>query len=346
MLPRFAIGRVVLMRWLRAVAQSSTVLGIAMIGLVWASVGFHLTSERQSAEQAAIENAGNLARAFEAHLSQSLHDIDRTLDMMRSYYLRDPANFDFRAWAESAQPFDKDLVHLSIVGPDGRLLASSIPDWTPVDLGDREHFKIQATARDDKLFISRPVLGRASRRLSIQLSRRIERPDGSFGGIIVAMLDPSYFARLYDLVEVGAEGYVRVIGTDGIIRAAGGSVREEPGRDLGGSLLFQKLATQRDRMVLHRQHPDRSRPPSPGVPDRQGFSARRRARPLDSKEIFAAVSAKGRSYNFVAGLLTAADPGGDRPQRARSAFSSTAPPRSCAARTRASTPRSTTCRTA
>ena len=65
MTQRIGIGRRVLMRWLRAVAQGSTMLGIAMIGLVWASIAFHLASERQSAEHAAVENASNLARAFE-----------------------------------------------------------------------------------------------------------------------------------------------------------------------------------------------------------------------------------------------------------------------------------------
>src|SRR5712671_5511727 len=105
MTQQFGIGRQVLMRWLRAIAQGSTVLGIAMIGLVWASIAFHLASERQSAEQAAVENASNLARAFEAHLSQSLNDIDRTLDMLRAYYLRDPAKFDFRAGTNNTRMF-------------------------------------------------------------------------------------------------------------------------------------------------------------------------------------------------------------------------------------------------
>src|ERR1700720_1749253 len=109
MMMRFDFTRQSMTRWRRAVAQSSTLLGIAMIGLVWASIGFHLASERQSAEQAAVENAGNLPRAFEAHLSQSLHDIDRTLDMLRAYYLRDPAKFDFRVWADNTQMFDKDV---------------------------------------------------------------------------------------------------------------------------------------------------------------------------------------------------------------------------------------------
>jgi len=303
MTQRFGIGRRVLMRWLRAIAQSSTVLGIAMIGLVWASIAFHLASERQSAEQAAVENAGNLGRAFEAHLSQSLNDIDRTLDMLRAYYLRDPAKFDFRAGADNTRMFDKDVVQLVLIGPDGFMVASSISSETGVDLRDREHFKVHVDSHDDKLFISKPVVGRVSGRTTIQLSRRIERPDGSFGGVILASLDPSYFARLYDSIEVGAEGYIRVIGTDGIIRAAGGSMREEPGRDISGSRMFKELATRRagwfftasnltdriPRLLVYRTAKDYPLVITLG-----------RA----SKEIFAAVSAKRKSYNFIAGLLT------------------------------------------
>ena len=210
------------LRWLYAVAQSSTLLGLAMIGLIWMSLAFHVEIERESAEQAAIENSRNLARAFDAHLSQSLTDINRTLGVMRSYYLRDPDRFDLRVWNEDRR-IGREMIHISIVGADGHVRASSSARWEPVYIGDREHFRALAASRDDILYISKPVVGRISHRPTIQLSRRIERADGSFAGIITASLDPAYFARLYDSVAVGADGYIHVVGTDGIIRAAGGS---------------------------------------------------------------------------------------------------------------------------
>jgi len=57
------------LRWLYAIAQSSTLLGLAMLGLIWMSLSFHTEVERNSAEQAATENSRNLARAFEAQVS-------------------------------------------------------------------------------------------------------------------------------------------------------------------------------------------------------------------------------------------------------------------------------------
>src|SRR5215831_5036031 len=114
----------------------------------------------------------------------------------------------------------------------------------PTYVGDRDHFRALVDAADDKMFISKPVIGRISHRAGIQLARRISRPDGTFDGIITASLDPSYFARLYDSVEVGADGFIRVTGTDGVIRAAGGNIHEEPGRSLKGARLFELLAQQ------------------------------------------------------------------------------------------------------
>src|SRR5215467_14055587 len=188
------------LRWLYAVAQSSTLLGLAMIGLIWMSLAFHTEVERGSAEQAAIENSRNLARAFEAQVSQSLNDIDRTLDVMRAYYQREPDRFDLRVWNESSQLLERDLMQISIVGPDGYVRSSTNPGWTRVWVGDREHFRALVDAHDDKMVISKPVVGRISHRPAIQLARRISRPDSTFDGIITASLDPSYFARLYDSV--------------------------------------------------------------------------------------------------------------------------------------------------
>src|SRR5215469_5811189 len=119
MTPQQGTSQQPFLRWLYAVAQSSTLLGLAMIGLIWMSLSFHAEVERNGAEQAAIENSRNLARAFEAQGAQSLGDINRTLDVMRAYYQRDPGHFDLRVWNESSQLLERDLVQISIVGPDG-----------------------------------------------------------------------------------------------------------------------------------------------------------------------------------------------------------------------------------
>ena len=56
--------------WRHAIGQSSTYLGLVLIGFIWISLSFHLEVERSSAERAAIQNSRNLVRVFEEHLSR------------------------------------------------------------------------------------------------------------------------------------------------------------------------------------------------------------------------------------------------------------------------------------
>jgi len=63
------------------------------------------------------------------------------------------------------------------------------------------------------------VLGKVSGRWTIQLSRRIDGPDGRVLGVVVASLDPSYFENVYRSVELGRQGGVTLVGTDLAIRA-------------------------------------------------------------------------------------------------------------------------------
>ena len=52
---------------------------------------------------------------------------------------------------------------------------------------------------------------------------------------------PAYLARFYSSVELGPNGYVRMIGHDGIIRAMGGANANALGLDLSAADLFKKL---------------------------------------------------------------------------------------------------------
>jgi diguanylate cyclase (GGDEF)-like protein/PAS domain S-box-containing protein len=227
---------------LRAVVgQAATYLGVVMIGLVWLGLSFHLGMEREHAQRAAVQTSRNLARAFEEHLSRSLKEIDRSMLMLRSNYESNPAAFTFKSLIQNADIRDYPAIQVAIVGPDGVVRKRSVgPVFPVVNVSDRDHFQILADSDADDLTISKPVVGRGTKRLSIHLSRRLRNADGSFNGIITASLDPNYFSRFYDSIDIGRDGIVRVIGLDGVIRAVGGRSQEAIGTNLAGAELFHE----------------------------------------------------------------------------------------------------------
>jgi len=290
--------------WRRALGQSVTFLGVLMIGFIWLSLNFHLATERENAKRAAIQNATNLARAFEEHLSRSLKDIDRSLLMLRANYESDPANFDLAGWGRSVPMLGDPAMQFWLAGADGFVKTnSSGRPATGVNLSDREHFRFHADGNADVLYISKPVIGRVTGKPTVQLTRRIRNPDGSFGGIIVSSLDPSYFAGFYESIDIGSGGFVRVIGLDGVIRAIGGSAPEALGRDVGEAQLFKKYKDKTKGWYIS---------PSAFTDDVPRLLAYRGVKDfplivtvgLAINEIFANSVAKQKAYNYIAATLT------------------------------------------
>ena len=226
--------------WLRAAWQGVTALAVAMILLVCAVVEFEIYKERSYASEDATQTARNYARLFEEHIARAISEADRTITFVRQLYLAAEGNFDLKEWGKTQSALDNLTIQLSIIGADGYLQSTTTKTTssTKMDLSDREHFRVHVASQADNLFISKPVLGRASGRWTIQLTRRINRPDGSFGGVIVASLDVYRLSQFYDSIDTGEGGTITVVGVDGIIRARAGLSAETLGRTLEEPVLF------------------------------------------------------------------------------------------------------------
>jgi diguanylate cyclase (GGDEF)-like protein len=112
----------------------------------------------------------------------------------------------------------------------------------PLDLSDREHYLVHVNSSEDQLFISKPVIGRASGRWSVQVSRRFSNPDRTFAGVVVASLDPEHLTKFYKKIDFGTLASISLIGSDGVVRSSGGTGGGLAlGQDLAGSKLAARM---------------------------------------------------------------------------------------------------------
>ncbi|MCP1625361.1 sensor domain-containing diguanylate cyclase [Pseudomonas nitroreducens] len=100
-----------------------------------------------------------------------------------------------------------------------------------IDLSSREYFQAQRDASGQSLFLSHPYQPFSTNaEASIALSRRLERADGSFAGVVAANLELSYFRELFSGLNLGDGGAVSLHMRDGTLLAHWPESAPEPAR--------------------------------------------------------------------------------------------------------------------
>jgi PAS domain-containing protein len=114
------------------------------------------------------------------------------------------------------------LVLVAIVWANeaGDIEAYSQDERPPLmNIAGRPTFVAYRDSREDELHITAPFRTVNSGRMLIAVSRRLTKPDGSFAGFVVALLDQSYFRGLYRSLDVGPRGAVAMLDRNGAIFA-------------------------------------------------------------------------------------------------------------------------------
>ncbi|MGU3492820.1 ATP-binding protein [Xanthobacteraceae bacterium A53D] len=114
------------------------------------------------------------------------------------------------------------LVQLTVVDKAGFIIATSNtpPGGPPVNLADREHIQVHLGPNASRgLHISKPVLGRVSKRWTIQFSKGWYDSTGELRGIIVASYNVYDFIAFYNRLRIDRNTLISLIGTDGVVRA-------------------------------------------------------------------------------------------------------------------------------
>ena len=227
--------------WHPLLKYRSALLGAILICLVWTTLFFFLRNEHDSAQRSAVQNSTNLAAALEEHLSRSLSEIDRSLKIVRTLYAQEPGKFDLAEWSRSSRVFNDEILQVNILDQNGNVKVSS-NGLRHQDFQNADGYRADFGSKADELSISKPIFSRSSGHWTIQLSRPIY--ERSVKGTIVASLDQSYLTRIYNSVDIGAEGYIRIIGEDGIVRATSGHALAVLGKNFAGADLFRKVAIE------------------------------------------------------------------------------------------------------
>ncbi len=122
-----------------------------------------------------------------------------------------------------AQRVDEiDFIHaLYVVDPGGRVTQTSGGIGDVVSDGSARSYFAEFE-RDPKLkfLIGQPLFSRPGRLSAIPVMRRLARADGSFGGMVVASVEPKYFSDFYRNIDLGRRSSIDLYQDNGSILLA------------------------------------------------------------------------------------------------------------------------------
>lgn len=211
--------------------------------------GWREWNSYEAAVQRSIASSLNMAHSLHQHAEDTFELAQDTVSAIvyeaQSIGVNDDGLATIERRMRESVADSSRLLRLDIYDPDGRWLATTAQNLPP---GPRQtgysYFQNHRNSISQAPFIGRPIQV-PNGDWVLTVSQRLNRPDGSFGGVVVATLDCQYFSRFYSGLNIGEHGTIWLATTGGILLAHWPYDARQIGRDLSQTSLFsQQVATR------------------------------------------------------------------------------------------------------
>lgn len=240
--------RLPLARHLRS-ARNWIALGVlAPVGMLVLSA-IMLLDLRRDAWEKAEQTSKNLLQVIERDIARNIEIIDLSLQAVVDN-IKAPGVAEISPALRQLVLFDRattarDMGVMLVLDENGdSILDSNAVPARRVNNADRGYFQLHQANADLGLHISPPLKSRLLGETVLVLSRRIDRPDGSFGGVVLASLKLSYFSTLFDRIGLGREGGINLYLRDGTRLMRYPAVEADIGANIAGAPTFQRFLTE------------------------------------------------------------------------------------------------------
>ncbi|MCM0080494.1 hypothetical protein L4X63_02720 [Geomonas sp. Red32] len=232
------------------------ILAVTLLNLlVAATICYALWRSHSHYAHRAVVGTQNISQVMDESLSGLFSKIDLGLQAVTDEAERQleeggiaPAKLDaFLVREHRRMP---ELVALRATDPQGEAVygPQQIKPKTTISVAHRDYFATLRDRPEAGMVISAPLVGGITGKWMVVLARRINRPDGSFGGLVYAGLDLDYLSRQFSRINNGKQGLVALL-DDGLRLIARypqvETIGQKPGNRISAPVLAALLADKR-----------------------------------------------------------------------------------------------------
>lgn len=219
--------------------------------------GWREWAARDAVLKGAETEMANVARSLKQHAEDSFDLLDSGVVGVVSRLEIDgtgPATIAKLATILEARKKAIDRIHsLAIVDDRGNWLTS--PGTIGSTFSDDAFFRYHRLSPKREAHVGHPVKSLIDGEWVVTLSRRFNKPDGSFGGVVLATISANYLSHFYEQFEIGRNSSVALTHGDGIIIARNPGNDKFVGHSVADTALFRDASLQRSSGAYHFQSP-------------------------------------------------------------------------------------------
>jgi C4-dicarboxylate-specific signal transduction histidine kinase len=220
---------------------------LLLVAGTWGFVIQQIAFERRVAVDDAIRQNVNRTIAFEQYVRRTLEAADLVTRYVGGRFARGDVGTEFNGTADRPARITGNVarngtfIGVSIVDTHGDIVATSVTLPLPrTNVADHPAFRVHVARDSGVLYVSPPLPSQFLGQNLIWLSRRLNRPDGSFAGVIAINILPNQFTAFYRDAQVNPMDVMSVIGLDGIVRARRVGQVSSSGEDFRGRPFMER----------------------------------------------------------------------------------------------------------
>lgn len=208
------------------------ILGVVFIGVIWLQTSAQTARTLAEGEDELSTRAVSLASSYTKQMAVMIEQIDQITLRMKHEWEAPGVPFDLERVRDLGLFPASPLLYASIYDGAGQLTTSTLlnPNYqTPVD--GQPFFQVHRQNCCLGLNITEPLEnGMYAEQKFIHFSRRLNQYNGSFGGVAVVSVDPSYLAAFQENVILGVHDFIS-------LRLDGGAMLTVKTGGLGDNLI-------------------------------------------------------------------------------------------------------------
>ena len=239
--------------------RKSLVLGLVFANIViFFLIGYLQYQTKQQFEVKATVLSQSVALSLDQSVSKSIEKIDFALVELQGVIEKDLATqkhvneTTLNAYLNAFKAKLPEVENFRVVDDNGFFIAGQgVGNGSRLRVSDRDYFIYHRAHDQGGLYVGKPVMGRLIHRMVLVFSRRYNHPDGSFAGVINAIVETEYLNDLLAKFDAGPNGhiFIRNTGKYDVVASNAGRLAAQK-NEMGNLEISQELRNLLDAGVV------------------------------------------------------------------------------------------------